>query len=337
MAFAVAATGAARGDWREAPDFRQASQAIEQSLAESLGDRDAARAVSQWREAVAAAPSASRLGAPLRRLASHAPPRFGEALTELGDQPPAWLTTDEPAGPSLRLAAAEALSLERRHDACTAWLDGVDAAATYSPLLCEYLRLVAFRQTVDDQQAKQTLARLDALTSREGSATDSFESLGPARRWVVETLRSELAKQDQPLPTITRQMRDIERRLAQLGAGDATQERQQQVLDALDDLIEDLEEQKKRQQQQAASASPGQGGPLEPAEESRPGELKGSGEVDRKRLVSGDAWGALPPAERERLTQEITRDFPPRYRALIEDYYRTLAAPPDEPAEPARP
>ncbi|CAN0381653.1 unnamed protein product, partial [Ectocarpus sp. 4 AP-2014] len=116
----------------------------------------------------------------------------------------------------------------------------------------------------------------------------------------------------------------------------ATREGQQTILDELDKLIDELEKQRQQQQQQQAAAG-GAGGAAEPgtpAEDSRPSELKGPGEVDRKRLVAGDAWGALPPAERERLTQAITRDYPPHYRALVEDYFRTLAAEADRAATP---
>lgn len=314
----------ARGEWRDQPGFNHASEQIESLLTEP--------AAAAWRTAVADAPNSARLAEPLRTIGSRSNPDYAEALAG-ADAPPGWLTQPTPGHGSLRLAAAEALASERRHDACLAWLDGVDPLTTFSPTLCEYLRLVAHQQTVDDGPARECLERLDVLLADAPTAT-----LGPARRWVVDTVRRELQQEPKPLPNITRRMLDVERRLAQLGVGPSTQDRQQVILDELDKLIEQLEEQRKQQQQQLASGSPaGQDGSAEPAEESRPGELKGSGEVDRKRLVSGDAWGALPAAERARLTQEITRDFPPHYRGLIEDYFRTLAEPPADPHADTRP
>ncbi|MEQ8848425.1 hypothetical protein [Botrimarina sp.] len=318
--------------WRELPEFQQASREIEQLLTAS-GDADSTSLTTQWRQAIDSAPSASRLGEPLRRLASVADQRYAVALEELGGSPPGWLTADEAGHASLRLAAAELLSLQRRHDDCIRWLNGVDPSATFSPLLCEFLRLVAYRQTVADEQARQCVARIQTLA--EPSPPDS---LGRARAWVLDAIRAELREQPKPIPNIARRMHDVERRLAQLGAGEATQEQQRTILDELDKLIKDLEEQQRQQQQQQAAAQQGgPGGSIDPAEESRPSDLKGPGEVDRKRLVSGDAWGALPPAERERLTQEITKDFPPHYRSLVEDYFRTLAAPPDEAPRESRP
>ena len=61
-----------------------------------------------------------------------------------------------------------------------------------------------------------------------------------------------------------------------------------------------------------------------------PSELKAPGEVDRKRLTQGENWGDLPPAERDRLAQEIIRNYPARYSTLIGDYFEALAAPEEE-------
>ena len=39
----------------------------------------------------------------------------------------------------------------------------------------------------------------------------------------------------------------------------------------------------------------------------------------------GDAWGAMPDAERAEILQVIQDSFPGRYRTLVEQYYRALA------------
>lgn len=283
--------------------------------------------VAAWRAAVEEAPRTARLAAPLRTIAEVTDERIASLLAESPDEPPGWIESIGPAAPSLRLAIAERLYAERRHDACLAWTEGLSDAEVFAPALLHYLRAVALRQTVSDEAAAAALSDYEAL------AKDAEpDRLGAARRWVMTAMRREAERPGEELTHVARRMRDIERRL-ELGPSDeSTPDRQKQVLKSLDELIEELEEQRRRQQQQAARGAGGADS-SSPAEESRPSELKGPGEVDRKRLVAGDDWGALSPAERERLTQEIARDYPPHYRRLIEDYFRSLAE--DEASDPS--
>lgn len=51
----------------------------------------------------------------------------------------------------------------------------------------------------------------------------------------------------------------------------------------------------------------------------------GKGTVDEKRLRKlAEEWGKLPAAERAKAVQEITRDLPPKYRPIIEEYFKSL-------------
>lgn len=310
-------------DWHSDTAFVEADRAVSLWLSTTAvaGQRSV-----EWREAVDSAPRAARLARDLRRIASLGDERIASLLGDLPPAPPAWFAELGDAAPSIRLALAEQLAEEERYDRCVAWIEGIEADSVFSPALLHYLQAVAWRATVDDEQSAKALEHLS-----DGDAAAEEDQLGAGRLWVVNALRDELAKKAEPMPGIARRMRDVERRLALSDSGDPTQERQQAILDELDKLIEKLEEQRRQQQQQAAAGSGGSQ-PGNAAEESRPSELKGPGEIDRKRLVSGDAWGSLPPAERERLTQAITRDYSPHYRALIEDYFRTLAAE-DDPTE----
>ncbi len=313
-------------DWRTEASFVAAKTAINAWLSELP---EGERAAAAWRESVAKAARASRLAAPLRRLAADYGERAATLLTDPPPSPPAWLASLGDAGDSLRLAIAEAFASRGEYDACLAWSEGLADRPVFSPALMRYLRAVASQQTISDESATAELERFDELS------TDPTEALGPARAWVLTALRGELDKEPEPLPKVVRRMRDAQRRLALSQPGDKTEKQQQTILDELDKLLEDLEEQRKQQQQMAQASGPGGGAPTNPAEESRPSDFKGPGEVDRKRLVAGDAWGSLPPAERERLTQSITRDFPPHYRGLIENYFKTLAAEADATNPPA--
>jgi hypothetical protein len=61
-------------------------------------------------------------------------------------------------------------------------------------------------------------------------------------------------------------------------------------------------------------------------EDSRSAGGRGPGEVRSRELGAGDAWGDLPPHDRERALQQIGREFPPHYREAIEQYFKRLAA-----------
>ena len=62
-----------------------------------------------------------------------------------------------------------------------------------------------------------------------------------------------------------------------------------------------------------------------PLDEPRLGGLGGSGKtLDQKLRTLGDTWGTLPAADRARAVSEITRDLPPKYRPMIEEYFRAM-------------
>lgn len=52
----------------------------------------------------------------------------------------------------------------------------------------------------------------------------------------------------------------------------------------------------------------------------------GPGKVDEKKLAEMAAvWGKLPEKDRAKAMMELTKDLPPRYREIIENYARQLA------------
>jgi hypothetical protein len=55
----------------------------------------------------------------------------------------------------------------------------------------------------------------------------------------------------------------------------------------------------------------------------------GPGKVDEAHLKQlADLWGKLPEKERAKAMMELTRDMPPRYREVIETYFKKIAANP---------
>jgi len=65
--------------------------------------------------------------------------------------------------------------------------------------------------------------------------------------------------------------------------------------------------------------------PSRPQNDSFGGDGKGPGTVDAKKLKDlSENWGKLPEKERAKAMEELTRDMPPRYREVIEKYFKKL-------------
>jgi len=125
------------------------------------------------------------------------------------------------------------------------------------------------------------------------------------------------------------------RRLKNQDAGEIVRTRQQNIIDLLDNLIKDAE--KKEKQSSSSSSGSGGGGqnqsggkPSNPMQQSRlpGGDPGGTPARQAKRANPGEMWGAMPPAERERVLQALRETFPGRYRQLVEQYYEELAKKP---------
>jgi hypothetical protein len=69
------------------------------------------------------------------------------------------------------------------------------------------------------------------------------------------------------------------------------------------------------------------GSPTSPQKDSYGGKNSGPGNIDQKRLEQiAKEWGKLPEKERAKAMQDMTREMPPKFREVIENYFRKLAA-----------
>ena len=122
------------------------------------------------------------------------------------------------------------------------------------------------------------------------------------------------------------------RRLKNEDVGDVVQTRQKRIIDLLDDLIKQAEEQEKNSSCSSSSGGGSRGGraPSNPMQQSQlPGGAAQDGALRAARRASpGEVWGAMPPAERQRILQALRDSFPSRYRELVEQYYEELAKKP---------
>lgn len=111
--------------------------------------------------------------------------------------------------------------------------------------------------------------------------------------------------------------------------GEPVAQRQQQAVALLDNMIQEAEENEKNARQKSPSGG-GKGNKPQPssgAKESRipSGAPPGDTALRRSRVAPGEAWGKMPPREREQIIQTLQRQFPSQYRDLLEQYYRQLA------------
>ncbi len=202
-------------------------------------------------------------------------------------------------------------------------LTGIGVTDVFDPAGLLFYRAVAEHQLVRVDEANETLALL----------LDAEQPLPERFVQVARLMKADIANvKTDSLDHIARRMSDVHRRLDLGEANQKAQEVERGILASLDKMINKLEEQRKQQQQQqqASGGSPSN----QPMEDSRIAEQKGEGKVDIKDIGDQAGWGDLSPRERERVLQQIGREFPGHYRDLMEEYLKRLATDEREEQEP---
>ena len=191
----------------------------------------------------------------------------------------------------------------------------LDPAAVVDPASCLFFRAVCEHQLL---RKSAGLATIDKLLSGTERVPESYAGLAKLMQHDLQEL------QDESLSTVSRKMKDSERRLDLGRGGQKVQKVQDEIVAALDDLI------KKAQQQQGGGGGEGSGQNNTnqsngPAADST---LKGAtapGEVDPKEFKKQGGWGALPPRDETRAKNLINQEFPAHYRQAVEQYFKKLA------------
>jgi hypothetical protein len=225
---------------------------------------------------------------------------------------------------NLALAYARALSNRRIYEETLETLKAVKPEQVVDPGTYLFHRAVAEHALLQKDPANRTILRLldDAV-----DVPDRYKMVS-----VLMALDMQSWK-EKDLGEIARKMDNIERRLELARGGPKTQKIQKEVVARLDELIKKLENQAKGSSQSNGGAcpdggqQPGNGQPGAPMPDSRLAKNSGPGNVDPKKLEAlAKQWGQLPEKERAAAMQELTRDLPPKYREVIETYFRKLAA-----------
>lgn len=115
--------------------------------------------------------------------------------------------------------------------------------------------------------------------------------------------------------------------------GERVIRRQEEAVELLAALIEEAQQREKAGGQGGGSGqsnAPGSSaGGQQPASGARQSSLPGGesriGELRKRTARPGEAWGRMPPRERAEILQSLQRQFPSRYRELLEQYYQQLA------------
>jgi len=222
---------------------------------------------------------------------------------------------------AVRLWWARDLVRRDRFDEALPILTDLDVRGSVDPATLLFHRAACQHWLLDMDAA---LESIDRLLEREAEI--------PARyARVARLLRADAVALDkESLDHVARRMRDVRRRLELGRAGAATREAQQGVVAGLDRLIEMIEDQQQNDDESSAASGGGGGGAGQgaagrPMDDSRIAGTRGDGEVRSRELAPGEAWGDLPPHERDQALQQIGREFPPHYREAIEQYFKRLA------------
>ena len=185
--------------------------------------------------------------------------------------------------------------------------------------------------------AEHALIQRDAAVASIVRLLDDVSD-APDRYKVVATMMffdlQQWSKDDKDLTNIGRLMDNSGRRLDLARGGPQTQDIQKKIVFRLDEKIKELEAKSKQQGQPGDQSCPsggkpgdgqGSGPPNAPMQDSTGGSDSGAGNVDVKKLRSYEqVWGTLPEAERKKVTQDFIREMPPKFKPMIEDYFRSL-------------
>lgn len=147
----------------------------------------------------------------------------------------------------------------------------------------------------------------------------------PRFRAVAELMLVEAGINADGLPQVARLMSDVQRRLDLGNSNEPVQKREDEVIAALDKLLEDM----KQQQQQQGGDGGGSGQQSQPGDQGADqSTIKGSaeaGEADQKDLTQNGSWGMLNKEAETQARELIRQQFPPNFLDAISRYTRKIA------------
>ena len=215
---------------------------------------------------------------------------------------------------NLRLLYARWLVQQRRYDEALEQIETIKPADVIDPASLLFYQSACYHRLLKKDQC---LPLISKLLENKDTISNRYQTLARLMQADLEPLKTD------SLDEVARLMDDIQRRLDLARAGKRVRQEEDDVIAKLDKMIEELEQ----QQQQSGGGGAGQGGnnPSSPAQDSAPLGGSGPGNVDPKSIGNASGWGNLPPKEREKALQQISKGLPAHYREVIEEYFRKLA------------
>lgn len=132
----------------------------------------------------------------------------------------------------------------------------------------------------------------------------------------------------------------VARRIQGRDVGQTTQQMQRQILNELDRLLRGSSQRSAAQgahrTTERESQQPGERSQVQAAQGTQPGQASGPAndsqgsprqsrwDPEFQRMIN-EIWGQLPPRERPPIAEQLFETIIPRYRSLVEAYYRELA------------
>ena len=215
---------------------------------------------------------------------------------------------------NIRLYYARWLAQSELQDECLQVLEGIKPQDVVDPATLLFYQATGYHRILAKEKCLRAISLLqennDAIPRRYATLANLMKAdIGPLEK--------------DSLDEVARLMSDIQRRLKLGRAGTRVRKEEDDVIAKLDKMIEELE--KQQQQQQSSGQGAGNLNPSSPAQDSSDLGGSGPGNVDRRNHGDAEAWGSLPPKERQKALQQISKELPAHYREVIEEYFRKLA------------
>ncbi|MCS7020248.1 MAG: hypothetical protein NZ703_15185 [Gemmataceae bacterium] len=231
---------------------------------------------------------------------------------------------------NLALAFAKAAANRKAYEEALEALNGGVVEKAVDPAAFLFYKAVCEHATMQKNAATRSILR---LLEEVVDAPDRYRLVASLMFFEMQNWSPD----PKDLANIERLMDNSGRRLELARAGEKTQDIQRKIIFRLDELIKELENQAKNSSSQCNGGNCPNGGqpngnrpgsqqnPSSPAPDSVIMGGSGKGIVDEKELRKiAENWGTLPPDKRAKIIEDINRDLPPKYKPIIDEYFKAL-------------
>ena len=227
---------------------------------------------------------------------------------------------------NLALAFAKANANKKAYEEALEALSAITPENVVDPASYFFFKAVSEHATMKREAAVSSITR---LLDDVSDAPDRYKMVATLMFFDMVNWSPD----PKDLANIEKLMDNSGRRLDLSRPDEKTQDIQKKIVFRLDEVIKELENQCKSQCNGGNCPGGGKPGnkpgssltPNSPMLDSMIGGGAGPGKVDDKKLRAiAEQWGGLPPAERAKVVEEITRELPAKYKPMIDEYFKSL-------------